>query len=402
MKKLIKLLRALVVIAIVFVAVFIFTDYTKSGKKFDEYILSLREGIVLSDSEKETESLGNTEKKADEKESQSVSDFSVNEDEGYNFNLLSQKDRETYKTILSSLRENGKVEGLIVRDYEHTLSIYNDVVKDHPELFAYRSGNRYTYTSFMNLFYKIDITPKTNYTGQKLEKMQKELDEAADKIVKKAKKKKTAFEKILFVHDYIIKTTDYDKKKEPDELSHTAYGCLVKKKAVCDGYTYAFTLIMNRLNIPSSDVYGGEHAWNFVLLDGKYYYLDLTWDDPISQGEGGTLVHHYFMITTKELKKTHKIESENPPKCTSTKYDYYKRNGLYIESYNKNSFDMLLSQRLKDGEIELKFSSQAEAKKAKQELFENKEIWRLPSVRGRYSSVSWSTDNSAFLHIEFT
>lgn len=400
MKKLAAFVRALIVIGVTAAVLFTFIDYKQSGKKFDEYFQNLGEGIALKVSETQS-ATAKAEKKADESMTQSLSDFSVNKEEGYRYNLLSQKDRKTYKEILLSLSESGKVEGLVAKDYEHALSIYNDVVKDHPELFAYRSGNRYTYTSFLNLFYKIDITPKTNYSSKRIEKMQKELDLAADKIVKQAKKKKTAYDKILFVHDYIIKATDYDNKKEPDELSHTAYGCLVNKKAVCDGYTYAFTLIMNRLGIPSSDVYGGNHAWNFVLLNGKYYYLDLTWDDPISQGEGGALVHHYFMVTTKQIKKTHKIESENPPKCTSEKYDYYKRNGLYIELYNLESFEQILSQNLKDGEIELKFSSQSEAQKAKQELFENKQIWRLYGVSGRYSSVSWTADKSEFMRIEF-
>lgn len=85
--------------------------------------------------------------------------------------------------------------------------------------------------------------------------------------------------------------------------AHTAYGSLVKGKAVCDGYSTGFELILGRLGIPAMVITGdggtktsqGGHAWNIVNLDGNWYEADTTWDD----GES-VLRHDFFNKTTEE------------------------------------------------------------------------------------------------------
>ncbi len=89
-----------------------------------------------------------------------------------------------------------------------------------------------------------------------------------------------AYEKVLAVHDYLCNTAYYCLD---EYYSHTAYGALVTHYAVCDGYSLAVQRFMDVLNIPCRIALGeknGEpHAWNLVMLDGKWYHLDVTWDD---------------------------------------------------------------------------------------------------------------------------
>lgn len=67
----------------------------------------------------------------------------------------------------------------------------------------------------------------------------------------------------------------------------TAYGSLVNGYAVCEGYARGFKLIMDNLDIPCVEVIGyyidGEanepHAWNYCMLDGKWYLVDPTMND---------------------------------------------------------------------------------------------------------------------------
>ena len=50
-----------------------------------------------------------------------------------------------------------------------------------------------------------------------------------------------------------------DYLSNPDDgtsLSYTSYGCLVNRKAVCEGYSKAYKLILNRLNIECEVVSG--------------------------------------------------------------------------------------------------------------------------------------------------
>lgn len=57
---------------------------------------------------------------------------------------------------------------------------------------------------------------------------------------------------------------------------HTAYGALVDKKAVCDGYAYAYKMLMDYEGIECVFVpdYARQHAYNEVLIDGAWYKVD--------------------------------------------------------------------------------------------------------------------------------
>lgn len=108
----------------------------------------------------------------------------------------------------------------------------------------------------------------------------------------------TTYQKVKFVHDWIIKNVDYDKESEPS--NGTAYGSLVLKKAVCEGYAVGFKYLLDALKIPCVVVFGDaensqgdkeSHAWNYVKMnDGNWYGVDTTWDDPIIIGAGSGIV----------------------------------------------------------------------------------------------------------------
>ena len=68
-----------------------------------------------------------------------------------------------------------------------------------------------------------------------------------------------------------------------------AYNALVEGCCVCQGYSLAYKYLIDKLNkdfnceIITSKV--NNHAWNMVTLDGKKYYVDVTWDDPTNSYE---------------------------------------------------------------------------------------------------------------------
>lgn len=79
---------------------------------------------------------------------------------------------------------------------------------------------------------------------------------------------------------------EYDTQPDSDitKYSHTEYGALCNKIAVCDGFSYAYRDILKKLGI-KSDIYHGDlgsttdrmrHAWNVVKLDSGTYHCDLT------------------------------------------------------------------------------------------------------------------------------
>ena len=120
------------------------------------------------------------------------------------------------------------------------------------------------------------------------------------------------------MHNYLVDTITYDGETN-SELSHGIYGALINQYAVCDGYTKAFKYILDDLGISCVEVCGiaenstgvtESHAWNDILIDGKWYAIDVTWDDPIIVGGNGTLTddlrYNYFLKGSNSFYPSHK------------------------------------------------------------------------------------------------
>ena len=60
----------------------------------------------------------------------------------------------------------------------------------------------------------------------------------------KAQSKGDEWDDILFVHDELIRNTEFVEQETNADHTHDLYGALVNHKAVCQGYTYAFSYIL--------------------------------------------------------------------------------------------------------------------------------------------------------------
>lgn len=112
-------------------------------------------------------------------------------------------------------------------------------------------------------------------------------------------------ENIRNIHDYIINHTQYDSDRVEHSIveyhSSSAYGPLFEGYAICGGYTDLMELFLEELDIPSFKISSDTHVWNVVYVDGDWYHLDLTWDDPVSSDGKNYLEHDYFLIDTPTL-----------------------------------------------------------------------------------------------------
>lgn len=147
-------------------------------------------------------------------------------------------------------------------------------------------------------------------------------------ISKQIKSNMTDYEKVKSIHDYIILNTAYDTRESLPNASYHPEGCLLNKTSVCQGYAETFSLFMNVLNIKNNFITGSatssdgqtiSHAWNSVLLDGKWYMLDLTWDDPVPDAKG-YVRYDYFLRTDSFFKKDHTWKADSFPACKATAY----------------------------------------------------------------------------------
>ena len=64
-----------------------------------------------------------------------------------------------------------------------------------------------------------------------------------------------------------------------------------------------------------------NHAWNLVQLDGQWYHVDVTWDDP-APDRYGQVLHDYFLVTDQEISAGDDphYDWETDLLCTDTRF----------------------------------------------------------------------------------
>lgn len=277
------------------------------------------------------------------------------------------------------------------------------VYYDHPEFFWFReawSGKLVKGTETLSVFHY----DYWNFTSQR-DKHKAKLWQAARAVADLAREKETVYEQVKFVHDYLVQNVTYDKSaaNEPDgamshslnwAYAHSAYGCLVNRRGVCDGYSKGFQLVMQMLGISCDYTEGvakGLHAWNFLKLDGEYYYMDVTWDDYDLADCPELVSHAYFCATSEDMAVDHTTSREKGnqfvPECTATDYDYYRREGLFLERYDYQAVKSIFDANPNTQSVWFRLGNAAEADRAEQELNNQGKIWEVLKDSGRTPSM---------------
>lgn len=132
------------------------------------------------------------------------------------------------------------------------------------------------------------------------------------------------------IHDYLISTSKYDHenflKDTIPAVSYTPYGLLYNHIAVCQAYSETFMIFMILSNIECHMVVGkaivdgfvrinDSHAWNIVKIKGRYYHVDVTFDNPVPYVIG-KVSHNYFNKTDDFMDKTHLWNTSQYPICS--------------------------------------------------------------------------------------
>ena len=173
---------------------------------------------------------------------------------------LTDEEKLLYVTLyegLSALKET--VEVGEASSQHAVFRAFSAVLRDYPALFWMNGGA--TLSGETLLTTKYSLTPYALQAEGSLAAMKSALDERVAAIVAEAQKQENLYKQILYVHDYLVTHCEYD-SESVDEImaaegktvhpSSTAYGCLVKGKAVCSGYAAAFPSFCRSSVFPAS------------------------------------------------------------------------------------------------------------------------------------------------------
>lgn len=333
------------------------------------------------------------------------------------YDQLSSEEQKLYSVIEDTIAKGSlqaEAKGIRVGDDDITEFINNavrGVYADRPDFFWMDNGNwsaNYYYTNTSGVYditVSVDCCEYWNYVSNPNSYINAVMTKAKE-IANKASTQATTYDKIKYVHDYLVTNVVYDDEclerlnqsniPASCQQSHTVYGALVNNLAVCDGYSKTMQLIMDMLGIGCEFMTGdagGPHAWNYMILDGETYWMDVTWDDSNITDDYGKMKYpngveySYFCVTSDQFTRTHTPEPSADfavPSCTATKYNYFNVEGLFLDSYSFDSYYSAIS-RVKDQQIiSVQFPGILELQKAANDLFE---------VNGKWSDVSFLNKN---------
>lgn len=247
---------------------------------------------------------------------------------------------ENFSDILE--KENGQEE--LGNYYQSAIEAY---IYDNPEVFYLNPSKMYlnieTITEFASVSYNVFINSgnEANYLADGFTN-EEEVRDAINKVeeVKNyifSQRRENDYENIKMLHDYLVDNIEYDTTISRNNI-YDVYGALVNRVSVCEGYARSFKYILDEMGIPCVLVIGtgtnsqGEterHAWNYVELEGSWYAVDCTWDDPIIIGGGGQTLesrYKYFLKGANEFNSDHIASGYFTPDGKEFSYPALSRN----------------------------------------------------------------------------
>lgn len=114
------------------------------------------------------------------------------------------------------------------------------------------------------------------------------------------KKSDTTYDKVKRIHDYIIKNYSYStygyklNGKTADD-TRSVGRMLTMKRGCCVGYSKLMKAFCDYYGISCTLVSGTDHMWNAIQINGKWYALDVTWDDTDGKQKNSKEQYQYFL-----------------------------------------------------------------------------------------------------------
>lgn len=226
---------------------------------------------------------------------------------------------DTFSDLLST--ENGQTK--LGEYYQSAIEAYT---YDNPDIFYLSPNKMYlniektttlfktTYNVYINnggeSNYLVNEFPTKEYVDEAIKKV----ESAKNNII--ANRTGNTYDDIKMVHNYLVDNIEYDTTISKANI-YDAYGALINHECVCEGYARAFKYIMDNMQIPCVLVIGkatnskGEtenHAWNYVNLNGAWYAIDTTWDDPVVLNGGRASLaskYKYFLKGASTMNTDH-------------------------------------------------------------------------------------------------
>lgn len=208
----------------------------------------------------------------------------------------------------------------VITDY--AFEVYGAFDRDHPEVFwlsgESQCGMSLSYThnpqsgavtyELTVVFYLLsddfDIRLQEFRSRSVLRDAMSQMERDVQRILKGVSTEASVAEQVRYLNRILTQTNAYNSAVSAGKSAPaTAWKCtsalsgsVGEAGPVCEGYARAFKVLCDRLGIPCVLTEGQSrssasaslelHMWNYVQVDGSWYAVDVTWNDPRTTGAG--------------------------------------------------------------------------------------------------------------------
>ena len=299
----------------------------------------------------------------------------------YAHNTLSEKDQRIYDEILNGIMNMEEKIPLSTTDKSDVEKCYEAVCADHGEIFWVESCSYSEFSVFGRpCAVSFDVTYA--YTTGEVDDYRRQMQPVIDSYLEQLSECESDYEKTEVLYRTLIGEVAYDVSAENNQNILSVF---LEKKTVCQGYACATQYLLQQAGVPcvivTGTAQGQLHAWNMVLLDGAYYYLDVTWGNSDFLGEhtGATdrINYGYLNITSEELFLNHQPQVDFPlADCDSIDNNYYVRKKRYFDSWDADAIGREIAGAYEEGRdsVSVKFADEQLLTQAKDYFIDGQHI----------------------------
>ena len=290
------------------------------------------------------------------------SNTAVSESDYYQYSTLSGDQKTLYKRITDTISSSKYIINTadLSLDEDSVLSVFQKVLADYPQYFYVSKSCMVAYGTKKNKIRAVALKYTDGDTTDEFDRRMRLVKTADRSIInQKIAVLKSKVEKAVsaingnlndvlkekIIYDYVAETVSYDLYTAANinnfgsTLPHSfdIYGAIVESKAVCEGYSKLFQylcyLVGINANLAAGTANGGNHMWNTAFIDGKWYQLDVTWDD----GEE-YIGYNYFNLTTDGIENDHTIDYNDisVPLCDGETNAFYNVFAVLVDDIKKD------------------------------------------------------------------
>ena len=282
--------------------------------------------------------------------------------EGFRYarSQLTPQQQAVYDTLAAGLEAQEEAIEDLYPDVDLIQAAIDAIDKDYPELVWFSGNGQIETTLMMDQPVRAAYKPQYLMDRSQRSETQAKINAWESACLAGLAENASDYEKALHVYRYIIDHADYQ-TVEGNSILHI----MVDGAGLCGCYAKTAQYILNRQGIPcayiSGQAAGESHAWNLIWLEGTPCWMDVTWGDPVFDGgdPNDGPAYEYFGITTADLLRNHILDpGQQVPECVSEDYNYFRRSGLWFETYDTSAMVDAMAATLASGEsrVCLRFS----------------------------------------------